>query len=70
MPDLITHTQEDYEALAIALANNPDQYQLVKDRLAKNLMTSPLFDSQLFIHHLEELYLNMYQTHLDNRVRS
>jgi predicted O-linked N-acetylglucosamine transferase (SPINDLY family) len=70
MPDLITHTQEEYEKLAVTLANNSDQYQQIKDRLAQNLMTSPLFNSQLFTHHLEELYLNMYQTHLDNRVRS
>ena len=70
MPDLITHTQEEYEKLAVTLANNSDQYQQIKDRLAQNLMTSPLFNSQLFTHHLEELYLNMYQTHLDDRVRS
>jgi len=70
IPDLITNTQEEYEKLAITLANNSDQYQQIKDRLAQNLITSPLFNSQLFIHHLEELYLNMYQNHLDNRVHS
>jgi len=70
MSDLITYTEEEYEEQAISLANNSNQYQQVKDRLAQNLMTFPLFDSQLFINNLEELYLNIYQTHLDNLVSS
>ena len=60
LPELITTTQEQYESLAIELATHPDKLKIIKDKLAKNLPTAPLYDTPLFTRHLESAYLTMY----------
>ena len=37
LPELITNSLEEYEALAIELATNPEKMQAIKDKLASNL---------------------------------
>ena len=61
LPELITHTQEDYEALAIELATNPQRLKVIKEKLARNRLTTPLFDTKLFTSHLEDAYSQMYE---------
>jgi predicted O-linked N-acetylglucosamine transferase (SPINDLY family) len=63
LPELITNTPEEYEALAIELATNPDKLKAIKDKLADNLSTAPLFDTKLFTKHLESAYTEMYERH-------
>jgi predicted O-linked N-acetylglucosamine transferase (SPINDLY family) len=60
LPELITQTPEQYEALAIELALNPDKLQTIKEKLATNRATSPLFDTQGFTKDLEKVYLQMH----------
>ena len=60
LPELITTSQKDYEALAIELATNPKKMKLIKDKLAKNLPSAPLYDTPLFTKHLESAYKTMY----------
>ncbi len=60
LPELITTTQEQYEALAIELATQPEKLKLIKAKLAHNLPTAPLYDTPLFTRHLESAYLTMY----------
>jgi len=60
LPELITTTQEQYESLAIELATHPEQLKIIKDKLANNLSTAPLYDTPLFTKHLESAYLTMY----------
>ena len=60
LPELIATTQEDYEALAIDLATNPKKLKVIKDKLAKNLPSAPLYDTLLFTKHLESAYKAMY----------
>ena len=48
LPELITTTQQEYEALAIDLATNPKKLKAIKDKLAKNLPSAPLYDTPLF----------------------
>ena len=60
LPELITTTQEQYESLAIELATHPEKLKIIKDKLAKNLPTAPLYDTPLFTRHLESAYLTMY----------
>ena len=59
MPDLITHTADAYEALAVDLATNPAHLQSVRLKLADNRHTMPLFDSKIFRKHLEDAYMQM-----------
>ena len=61
LADLITTKRQDYESLAIELANNPEKLQAIKNKLIKNVQTSPLFNSELFTLHLELAYKEMYQ---------
>ena len=47
IPDLITYSLEEYEALAIRLAHNPAELKEIRQRSAKNRLDMPLF----LIHH-------------------
>ncbi|MFI3223307.1 MAG: tetratricopeptide repeat protein, partial [Methylococcaceae bacterium] len=60
MPELITTTQEQYEALAIELATQPEKLKTIKAKLVINIPTAPLYDTPLFTQHLESAYLTMY----------
>lgn len=61
LPELITTSQEQYEALAIDLATNRPKLAAIKQKLAHNRLTTPLFDSPLFTKHLEAAYIKMYE---------
>jgi predicted O-linked N-acetylglucosamine transferase (SPINDLY family) len=63
MPELITTTQEHYEALAIELATQPEKLKLIKAKLVANLATAPLYNTPLFTKHLESAYLTMYDSY-------
>ena len=66
LPELITNTQEEYEALAIELAIHPHKLADIKLKLAKNRLTAPLFDTPLFTKNLESAYIKMYERYQDN----
>jgi hypothetical protein len=55
LPELVTHTLEDYEALAIALGNDRPRMAALRERLAANRDASPLFDTPRFVHDYEDL---------------
>ena len=63
LPELITTTQEDYVALAIALATNSAKLETIKEQLVCNVSSKPLFDSSQFTRHLESAYLAMVERH-------
>ena len=44
LPQLVTHSLEEYEALALALARDPARLAALKTRLAGNRLSSPLYD--------------------------
>jgi predicted O-linked N-acetylglucosamine transferase (SPINDLY family) len=61
LPELITTSQAEYEALAIELGLNPQKLAGIKLKLANNRLTTPLFDTPLFAKNLEAAYLQMYE---------
>jgi predicted O-linked N-acetylglucosamine transferase (SPINDLY family) len=61
MTELIANTQEKYEAIAIELATNPQKLTDIKLKLAKNRLTTPLFDTPIFTKNLEAAYTKMYE---------
>jgi predicted O-linked N-acetylglucosamine transferase (SPINDLY family) len=63
LPELITHTQADFESKAIAYAKDPVALQKIKLKLVANLPTSPLFNAQLFTQHIEQAYQAMHARH-------
>ena len=66
LPELITTNQHDYESLAIALANNPEQLAQIKNKLKSNLRASSLCNTKLFAQHIELAYQAMYQRYQDD----
>jgi predicted O-linked N-acetylglucosamine transferase (SPINDLY family) len=59
MGELITESQDDYEALALALAREPARLKALRARLAANRGTMPLFDTPAFARDLERLFGNL-----------
>jgi len=66
LSELITGTQEEYEALAIGLAKNPQKLSGIKFKLADNRLTTPLFDTPLFTKNLEAAYIKMMDRYRDD----
>src|SRR5215468_3467951 len=60
LPELVTHSIEDYETLALRLAKDPSLLEGYRNRLATNRLTHPLFDIDRFRHHIEAAYLQMW----------
>jgi predicted O-linked N-acetylglucosamine transferase (SPINDLY family) len=60
-PELITSSQEEYEALAIDLAFNQKRLADIKSKLHKNRLSAPLFNTPLFTKNLETAYIEMYE---------
>jgi predicted O-linked N-acetylglucosamine transferase (SPINDLY family) len=66
LPELIATTQEEYEALAVELATNPERLKAIKQKLARNRLTTPLFDTKLFTKHIEDAYTQMVERYRAN----
>lgn len=66
LPELITTSQADYEALAIDLAGHPQRLAGIRQALERNRRTAPLFDTPLFARHLESAYRAMHERYLAN----
>ncbi len=47
-----------------ALARNPGEFDALRDKLARNRETAPLFDTPAFTQNLEAAYLQMWDNHL------
>ena len=61
LDELITHSLEEYEAMATQLAQEPSRLAELKDRLARNRNNHPLFNTERFAHHIEDAFLGMWQ---------
>ncbi|HEX7791942.1 MAG TPA: hypothetical protein VF467_15615, partial [Afipia sp.] len=60
LPELVTSSQDDYERLAVELATKPDRLKALRQKLADNRLTAPLFDTVRFTRHLEQAYGAMH----------
>lgn len=60
LPELVTESLAEYEALALKVARDPRLLDALRARLADNRSTAPLFDSVRYCHHLEYAYREMY----------
>ena len=61
LPELITSSEEDYEAAAVSLATQAERLERIKEKLTRNRLTTPLYDAQRFAQHLEAAYQAMYE---------
>lgn len=63
LPELITSTFAEYEALALKLAREPALLAGIRAKLADRRTRWPLFNTDRFRAHLEAAYVTMYERH-------
>jgi len=63
MPELIAADLADYEAMALRLAQQPDRLKAVRETLAANRSSHPLFDMARMARNVETAYQTMWQRH-------
>ena len=61
LPELSTDSLEEYEALALRLANDPLSRSGLRERLRKNRLECSLFDTDRFCRHIEAAYTTMWE---------
>ncbi|MGE0086139.1 MAG: tetratricopeptide repeat protein [Desulfococcaceae bacterium] len=61
LPELITASLKEYEDLAVRLAQNPNELAGIREKLAQNRLTCPLFDTPRFVRNMENLYQQMWE---------
>jgi predicted O-linked N-acetylglucosamine transferase (SPINDLY family) len=59
LPELVTENLADYEALALSLAQDPARLKALKEKLAANQTSAPLFDADRFRRGIEDAYVRM-----------
>ncbi|AHD09352.1 O-linked N-acetylglucosamine transferase, SPINDLY family protein [Phaeobacter gallaeciensis] len=54
-PELIAETDEAYRALALRLATRPEELKALREKLAANISTTPLYDTEQYVRDFEAL---------------
>jgi predicted O-linked N-acetylglucosamine transferase (SPINDLY family) len=60
LPELIASSAQEYEELAVELANDAQRLARLRQKLSANRLTAPLFDTPLYTTHLERAYSIIY----------
>ena len=63
LPELITSSESEYEALALRLAREPETLAGLRRKIAAQRDRCPLFDTDRFRRHIEAAYTTMYERH-------
>jgi len=61
LDELVTDSLEEYERRALEFASNRALLQRVREKIAQNRRTAPLFDTDLFRKQIESAYITMYE---------
>ena len=61
MPELITYTEQEFEDRAVDIATHPEKLAALKVKLAKNRLTTPLFNTKLYTKHFESALIEAYE---------
>ena len=60
LPELITHTLEEYERTALELGRDPQRLRELRAKLAQQRVGSPLFDTNTYCRNLENAFRSMH----------
>jgi len=63
LPELVTSTAEQYESMAVQLAESPELLHRIKIKLAQNRLSTALFDTRAFAKHLEIAFTMVRERH-------
>ncbi|MBI2311686.1 MAG: tetratricopeptide repeat protein [Betaproteobacteria bacterium] len=61
LPEMVTGSLGEYEARALHLATHPQELAAIREKLGRNRLSAPLFDSERFTRHLEAAYRAMWE---------
>ncbi len=61
LAEMIAHSLEEYEALALKLAREPELLAAARQKLACNRESFPLFNTERFTRHIEAAYAAMWE---------
>jgi len=64
LPELVTHSLQDYEVLGLRLSQEPRRLRALRRKLAAQRLSAPLFDVASYTRSLEALYAAMWQRHV------
>lgn len=64
LPELVTRSPDEYEALALELAGAPEKLARIRRKLSENRAASPLFDTPRYARHLEAAFAQMHERYL------
>jgi protein O-GlcNAc transferase len=67
LPELISENLDEYEHLAVRLAQNPKSLFNLRQKLNTNRATRPLFDTVRFVANLEKAYSAIWRLHEKGR---
>lgn len=63
LPELISSSHKQYEKIAIDLATDSTKFTKLKEKLDRNLVSSPLYNTELYAKQIESAYIKMYERH-------
>jgi predicted O-linked N-acetylglucosamine transferase (SPINDLY family) len=61
LPEMVTRSLAEYEARALELARDPAAHAALREKLAHNRKTQPLFDTVRYTRNLEAAYARMWE---------
>lgn len=64
LPELITTNPQQYEERAVHLATHPEELARVRDLLAHNRQSTPLFNTERQVQKIEQIYQHVWRRHL------
>jgi predicted O-linked N-acetylglucosamine transferase (SPINDLY family) len=70
MPEMVTTTTDDFINKAICIANTPGESERLKAKLAQNLLSMPLFNTERYARNLEKAYTIMMERYQNGEAPS
>ncbi|MDB0003052.1 tetratricopeptide repeat protein [Alphaproteobacteria bacterium] len=64
LPELVVQNEKQYESLILEIANSPKKLFKIKQTLSANKLSKPLFNSDMYINHLEDAYRQVFENYL------
>jgi len=68
LPELVTHSLEQYEDMAIKLLENSEMLNQLRDKVEQLRDTSSLFDAKQYLENLESAYLKIFELCLNGKI--
>ena len=63
LPELVVQNEKEYEGLILEIVNSPNKLLKIKEKLSFNKLSKPLFNYEIYISHLEDAYVQVFENH-------